>query len=105
MAGKRVSLDDKRTRLLEQRFGCCKLPPLIIGGFSVCHHARIRMAARLIEPEWVAEALLSPGRPNGKPGTRKFLGDRAMCVVNVNEKLIITVGYGRLNDPERGQAR
>lgn len=94
----RLSVDEQRTRLLQQRFRGCVLPELVIDGFSVCFHARIRMAARGIELEWVAEALRGPGRPNGS-GTRKFVGDYAMCVVSPELKRIITVGYGRLNEP------
>lgn len=101
MAGKRLAVDEQRTKLLEQRFDRRGLRPLIIGGFEVCYHARIRMAARRIEPEWVADALRAPGRPNSKPGTRKHLGNMAMCVVEPKTKQIITIGYGRLNNPEK----
>ncbi|AXN50990.1 hypothetical protein DSM43518_02069 [Mycobacterium marinum] len=94
----RRAVDEQRTRLLQQRFSGCTLPALTIGGFSVCHHARIRMAARLIEPEWVLEALKMPSRPSGSDDKRKFVGDMAMCVVDIRTKQIITVGYGRINE-------
>lgn len=95
-------VDDRRSADLEKRL--CKrryeLPD--IDGYTLTYHAAIRMVARQIEIDWVREALTKPsrpGHPSGRNGTRKYVGDLAMCVVNPENRRIVTVGYGVLNAP------
>lgn len=87
---------ERRTRQLEKRLtGKYELPD--IDGYRLSYHAAVRMVARQIEFDWVREALTKPSRPNHPSGTRKHVGDMAMCVVSEKAKVIVTVGYGNLN--------
>jgi hypothetical protein len=94
-----MSLIEYRTRRLQRQF-----PPVgyqfpLIDGYTLTYHAAIRMLARQIEFDWVRDALASPSRP-GNNGTRRHMGDYAICVVNPEQKIIVTVGYGRHNMPD-----
>ncbi|UXA19494.1 DUF4258 domain-containing protein [Mycobacterium sp. SMC-4] len=92
---------DRRTRRLEAKItrSDCALPE--IDGWRLSCHAAARMVARRIEIDWVREALTRPGRPNHPSGTRKHVGDMAMCVVSEKAKVIVTVGFGSRNGDPR----
>lgn len=88
---------DRRTRRLESKIARsdCELPT--IDGWRLSCHAAARLVSRRIEIDWIREALNRPGRPNHPSGTRKHVGDMAMCVVSEKSKVIVTVGYGTAN--------
>lgn len=69
-----------------------------LNGFEFTYHAMARMCERHIRLDWVREALNSPV---SKMTARKhqYRGPFATVYINPVNKTIITVGYGRRNDP------
>ena len=92
-----MSKVDRRTRRLEKRYPQSGFKFPSIAGYDITYHAAIRMLARGIDIDAAIDALKAPGRPGSGNGTQKHVGDYATCVVNPIEKVIVTVGYGRLN--------
>lgn len=89
---------ERRTQRIEEHLASSRHAPLPdIDGWRLSCHAAARIVAREIQIDWIREALTMPSRPNHPSGTRMHVGDMAMCVVSEKEKVIVTVGYGRLN--------
>lgn len=92
----RKTWEDKRTEELERSLSeDFELP--LIDGYTLTRHAALRMVVRRIEIDWVRDALAQPGRPSPQYGTLKHWGELAMAVVNHQERVIVTVGFGTEN--------
>jgi hypothetical protein len=75
--------------------------PQVICGRTLTFHAMARMCERHIRKDWVIEALREPENPTTTSQLHKHVGPFASVLVNRRTREIVTVSFGRRNDPRK----